>query len=121
MCLSVLTRVQLFATQWTVARQAPLSMRFCRQEYRSGLPFLLQGIFPTQGLILASLDLVGTFFTDEPPGNIFSELRSQKKKKKKTPRGTSLEAQWLGLYKFICQGLWFNPWSGKQDPTSHML
>ena len=42
--------VQLFATPWTVARQAPLSMEFSRQEYWSGLPFLLQGIFPTQGL-----------------------------------------------------------------------
>ena len=74
-----------------VTRQAPLSMRFCRQEYWSGLPFLLQGIFPTQGLNLGSLDLVGTFFTAEPPGNIYSELRSQKKKK--APRGTSLEAK----------------------------
>ena len=26
-------------TQWTAARQAPLSMGFCRQEYWSGLPF----------------------------------------------------------------------------------
>ena len=29
--------------------QAPLSMRFSRQEYCSGCHFLLQGIFPTQG------------------------------------------------------------------------
>ena len=36
---------------WTVARQAPLSMGFPRQEYWSGLPFpSLQGIFLTQGL-----------------------------------------------------------------------
>ena len=28
-----------FATPWTVARQAPLSMEFSRQEYWSGLPF----------------------------------------------------------------------------------
>ena len=34
-----LSRVQLFATPWTVARQAPLSMGFSRQEYWSGLPF----------------------------------------------------------------------------------
>ena len=27
------------ATPWTVARQAPLSMEFSRQEYWSGLPF----------------------------------------------------------------------------------
>ena len=31
--------VQLFATPWTVAHQAPLSMEFSRQEYWSGLPF----------------------------------------------------------------------------------
>ena len=33
----------LFVTPWTVARQAPLSMRFPRQEYRSGLAFLPSG------------------------------------------------------------------------------
>ena len=37
------------ATAWTAARKAPLSMKFSRQEYWSGMPFLLQGIFPTQG------------------------------------------------------------------------
>ena len=31
-----LSRVQLFGTPWTVARQAPLSMKFSRQEYWSG-------------------------------------------------------------------------------------
>ena len=40
--------VWLFATQWTVAHQAPLSMEFPRKEYWSGLPFPLQRIFPTQ-------------------------------------------------------------------------
>ena len=33
------SRVQLFATPWTVACQAPLSMGFSMQEYWSGLPF----------------------------------------------------------------------------------
>ena len=28
-----------FAIPWTVARQAPLSLEFSRQEYWSGLPF----------------------------------------------------------------------------------
>ena len=37
------------ATPWTIAYQASLSMGFSRQEYQSGLPFPLQGIFPTQG------------------------------------------------------------------------
>ena len=35
----VARRVQLFATPWTVAHQAPLSMGFSSQEYWSGLPF----------------------------------------------------------------------------------
>ena len=46
----VLNQVQLFVTPWTVAHQAPLSMEFSRQECWSGCHFLLQGIFPTQGL-----------------------------------------------------------------------
>ena len=36
-----LSRVRPFATPWTVAHQAPLSMGFSRQEYWSGLPFPL--------------------------------------------------------------------------------
>ena len=47
--VKALSRVPLFVTPWTVARQAPLSMEFSRQEYRVGCHFLLQGIFPTQG------------------------------------------------------------------------
>ena len=39
MCVKSLSRVRLFTTLWTVARQAPLSMGFSRQEYWSGLPF----------------------------------------------------------------------------------
>ena len=56
----MLSCVQLSATQWTAAcqvtlsHQASLSKGFSRQEYWSGLPFLLQGIFPTQG---SNLDL----------------------------------------------------------------
>ena len=37
--MKALSPVQLFATPWTAAYQAPLSMRFSRQEYWSGLPF----------------------------------------------------------------------------------
>ena len=37
--VSVLTRVQLFDTPWTLAQQAPLPMELSRQEYQSGLPF----------------------------------------------------------------------------------
>ena len=45
-----LSRVRLFATQWTVAYQAPPSMGFFRQEYWSGLPFPAPGGLPNPGI-----------------------------------------------------------------------
>ena len=48
--LSHFSHVQLFATLWTVARQALLSMGFCRQEHWSGLPYPLPGDLPSPGI-----------------------------------------------------------------------
>ena len=56
---------RLFVTLWTVARQAPLSMRFSRQEYWSGLPCPSPGDLPDPGMELKSLmspALAGGFF-----------------------------------------------------------
>ena len=39
-----------FVTPWTVAHQAPLSMRFSRQEYWSRLPFPPPGDLPDPGI-----------------------------------------------------------------------
>ena len=66
--LSHFSHVQLFATQWTVGRQAPLSMGFSRQEYWSGLPFPAPEDLPNQGIKPLSLmspwlALAGRFFT----------------------------------------------------------
>ena len=48
-----LSCVQLFATPWTVAHQAPPFMGFSRQEYWNGLPFpCLEEFLPIQGLNL---------------------------------------------------------------------
>ena len=60
----VLSHVRLFATPWAVARQAPLSMGFSRQEYWMSCHALLQGVFLTQGSNLhhASPTLAGRFF-----------------------------------------------------------
>ena len=44
-CVSDLVLSHSFATPRTVARQAPLSMEFSRQEYWSRLPFPSPGIF----------------------------------------------------------------------------
>ena len=49
-CAQLLSCVQLFATPWTVACQAPLSVGFPRQEYWSGLPFPSLGTLPDPGI-----------------------------------------------------------------------
>ena len=53
--LSHISPVQLCATVWTVARQAPLSMGFSRQEHWSGLSFPPPGDLPNPGIELVSL------------------------------------------------------------------
>ena len=60
-----------FATPWTVAHQAPLSMRFSRQEYWSRLPFPTPGDLPDprmESTFPAPPALAGRFFTTVPPG-----------------------------------------------------
>ena len=49
-----LSRVRLFVTPWTAARQVPLSMGFFRQEYWSGLPFPSPEDLPNPGIELGS-------------------------------------------------------------------
>ena len=48
-CAQSLRHVQLFATPWTAAHQAPLHMEFSGKNTTVGCHFLLQGIFHTQG------------------------------------------------------------------------
>ena len=45
-----LSHALLFATPWTVACQAPLSMGFPRQENWNGLPFLSPRDLPNPGI-----------------------------------------------------------------------
>ena len=68
-CVCVLAQsVQLFATPWTVAHQAPLSMEYSRQECWSGLPFPPPGDLRHRGIkpeSPVSPALAGRFFTTE--------------------------------------------------------
>ena len=50
MCVCVLSCDPLFATPWTVAHQAPLSMVFPGQGYWSGLPYPTPGALPHLGM-----------------------------------------------------------------------
>ena len=66
--VKLLSRVRLFATPWTVAYQAPLSMGFSRQEYWSGLPFPSPGDLPNLGIEPGSPALQTDALLSEPPG-----------------------------------------------------
>ena len=55
--MKLLRRVQRFATPWTAAYQAPLSMEFSRQEYWSGVPLPSPGDLPDPGIEPRSLAL----------------------------------------------------------------
>ena len=63
-----LSLVQLFATPWTVAHQAPPSMEFSRQEYWTGLPFPFPGDLPDPGIEPRSPALQADALSSEPPG-----------------------------------------------------
>ena len=66
--LKSLSRVQLFATPWTVAYQAPPSMGFSRQECWSGLPFPSPGDLSDPGIEPGSPALQADALPSEPPG-----------------------------------------------------
>ena len=67
-----LSRVRLFASPWTVANQAPLSMGFSRQEYWSELPFPSPGDLPDPGIEPWSPALSTDALPSEPPGKSLS-------------------------------------------------
>ena len=63
-----LSRVQLFATPWTVAYQAPLSMGFSRDDCWSGLPLPSPGDLPSPRIEPGSPTLQADALLSEPPG-----------------------------------------------------
>ena len=73
-----LSRVWLFATAWTVAYKAPLSMEFSRQEYWSGLPFPSPGDLPSPVIKLGSPVCRQTLYCLSHQGSIFPTIKSSK-------------------------------------------
>ena len=91
---------------WTVAHQAPLSMGFPRQEYRSGLPFPFPEDLPNPRIkpsSLASSALAGRFFTTELSGKqehtwaFNSDWWSMKASRKSLKRGTGVNQEEEGV------------------------
>ena len=62
----------------TVARQAPLSMGFSRQEYWSGLPFPSAGDIPDPGIEPRSPALQADTLPSEPPAKPEIEFTGSK-------------------------------------------
>ena len=108
----VLSHVRLFPTPWAVAHQAPLSMRFPRQEYWSGLPFPSPGDLPDleiEPTSLASPALPGGFFTTAPPGKTFIAIwGKEKKQRKETSKSVMLCYAWRGRFGHVWK--WLGYW-----------
>ena len=62
-----LSHVRLFATPWTVAYKAPLSVEFSRQEYWNGSPFPSLGHLPKPGIEPGLPALQADALPSEPP------------------------------------------------------
>ena len=89
--LSRFSPVRLFAMPWTVACQAPQSIVFSRQEYRSVLPFPPLGGLPNPGIKFTSLTFLalanGFFPTSATSGaslHIYLQIRWYDTKEFKT-------------------------------------
>ena len=65
-----LSRVRLFATSWTVALQAPLSMEFSRQEYWNVLSCPPLGDLPNPEIKPRTPALQADSLPSEPPGKL---------------------------------------------------
>jgi len=63
-------------TPWAIVHQAPLSMKFSKQEYWSGLSFLPPGELPDPGTEPRSHALQADSLPFEPPGEDLVELKN---------------------------------------------
>ena len=90
--VSVLNHIQPFATTWTVARQASLSVGFSRQEYWSGVPSPPPGDLHHPGMERSkSLALAGGFFLNTvPPGKPYLLISCHKSQIIYSPLGNQL-------------------------------
>ena len=103
MCEGVksLSRVWLFATPGTVAYQAPPSMGFSRQEYRSGLPFPSPGDLLNPEIEPGSPAFQADALTSEPP-----QQRHSFAKKRLSSQGYSFSSSHVWMWELDCKESW---------------
>ena len=102
-----LSRVRLFATPWTVAYQAPLSMGFSRQEYWSRLPFPSPGDLPDPGIGPRSPALQADALPSKPPGISFVGLWLKSPLCRLVPINCGVYPQCVGLDQYLVKVSWF--------------
>ena len=97
-----LSHVQFLGPPRTVARQAPLSMDFSRQEYWSGLPFPPPGDLPNPGIKPKSPALqtcnsctAGIFFTTAPSGKLIKYMYVLKMTVRKKPSMNPFQRKYI--------------------------
>ena len=112
------SRVQLFATLWTIAHQAPLSMGFPGKNTGVGChALLLQGVFLTQGSNLSLLCLLHGQLSSlplAPPGT--SPFKYYLAFSPGEPEGHAALSQVLFLFVLMQRGQFRRPPFGPGDP-----
>ena len=101
------SRVQLFATPWTVAHQALLSRGFSRKEYLSWLPHRPPGDLPNPGIKPASfmsLALAGGFFTTSTTWEALLKLARSMITFRASVQRFKFSASSFSSHIFICLG-----------------
>ena len=122
MCVpSCFSHVQLFATLWTVAHQAPLSKGLSRQECWSGLPCPSPGDLPGPGIEPTSFKspaLVDGFFTTSAIWEAHLPSASPKSRRRQwQPTPVLLPGKSHGWRSLVgC-----SPWGRKEPDTTERL
>jgi len=84
----VLSCVWLFVTLWAIARQAPLSVGFSRQEYWSRLPFPSPGDLPDPGI--------------EPPSSVSPALQANSIPAEPSGKPVAVGLTWHYYLHYVC-------------------
>ena len=107
-CAESLSHVRLFTTPRTIARQAPLSMGFSRQEYWNGLLCPPPGDLPNPGIERRSVSLLADSLPFETPG----KHKSTERVAMPSSRGSSL---WRTRTRVSCiAGGFFTSWATRE-------
>ena len=122
-----LSRVRLFATPWTVACQAPLSMGFSRQEYWNGLLFPSPGHLPDPGIEPGSPAFQADSLPFKLPGNKQIKLMYGNRNMEKEENAKRLVGGRKGFFELLIM-FYFLLWlvvmlmcSHCDSPSSHIL